>query len=362
MTLEVAIGHRLGAFTLDARFQTGSGVTALCGRSGAGKTTIVRALAGLMRPNRGFIRIDDQILLDTERRVNVPPHKRRLGYVFQDARLFPHLSVRSNLLYGRFFTPKGDRTTRLDDVVEILGIGHLLKRRPTALSGGERQRVAIGRALMADPRILLMDEPLASLDRGRKDEVLPFIERLRDEVRVPIVYVSHSVEEVARLATEIVFLDAGRVGACGPAADLLRRRDLFPDFREHETENLFACTLAMHDGASRLSELRSSIGRLRVPLVAARLGQALKVRIRGADIMLATRPPEEVSALNVLQGEVRAAVALDERTAEIALRCGSGELVVHMPLAAAIRLGITSGMTAYALIQRLEVEVAPEAV
>ena len=180
-------------FALDAAFTAGPGVTALFGPSGSGKSTVIRLLAGLERPEEGRITLGDSVLLDTESRRAVPPHRRRIGLVFQDALLLPHLSVKANLTYGRWFTPRGERRIAFDPVVEVLGIGHLLDRRPTTLSGGERQRVAIGRALLASPRLLLMDEPLASLDQARRQEILPFIERLRDAFAIPVVYVSHAV-------------------------------------------------------------------------------------------------------------------------------------------------------------------------
>src|SRR5579875_3965665 len=208
--LEVEFTHILGGFTLDIAFSSGGGVTALFGRSGAGKTSVVHAIAGLLRPRRGRIAINGAVLVDTENRIFVPAHKRRIGYVFQEGRLFPHLTVRQNLLYGRWFTPAPRRYGRLEHVVELLGIEPLLDRRPGLLSGGEKQRVAIGRALLSSPQLLLMDEPLASLDEGRKSEILPYIERLRDETDVPIIYVSHSVPEVTQLATTLVVLSDGK--------------------------------------------------------------------------------------------------------------------------------------------------------
>jgi molybdate transport system ATP-binding protein len=204
--LEVDIEHRLGAFELDIHFRSGRGLTALFGRSGAGKTSIVNVIAGLVRPERGRIVVDGSALIDTERGIRVRAHRRRVGYVFQEDRLFPHLTVRQNLLFGRWFAIGTTPVARLDDVVDLLGIGALLDRRPARLSGGEKQRVAIGRALLASPRLLLMDEPLASLDASRKDEILPYIERLRDQAGVPIVYVSYSVAEVTRLASTIVLI------------------------------------------------------------------------------------------------------------------------------------------------------------
>src|SRR4029434_8325221 len=226
MSLEVDIDHTRGSFHVAARFTAAPGLTALFGRSGAAKTTLVDIVGGLVRPDRGRVAVDGQVLLDTERGVFVPSHRRRIGYVFQDSRLFPPLSVRRHLLYGRWFNREtGATAADLASVVDLLGIGHLLERRPDSLSGGEKQRVAIGRALLAHPLLLLMDEPLASLDEARRAEILPYIERLRDEAGVPILYVSHSVAEVARLATTVVILAEGRVTAVGPVLDILPLAD-----------------------------------------------------------------------------------------------------------------------------------------
>jgi molybdate transport system ATP-binding protein len=209
MTIAVALRHRQGDFTLDVDFIAGAGITALFGPSGAGKTTILDAMAGARQPDSGHIVVGDRVLLDTARRIHVPTHRRRIGYVFQDGRLFPHFSVRGNLRYAHLFhRPAADR---FDEVVALLGIGHLLDRRPGMLSGGERQRVAIGRALLAEPDLLLLDEPLAALDAARKDEILPYIARLREAAVVPVLYVTHSVDEVRRLADTVIVLSAGRV-------------------------------------------------------------------------------------------------------------------------------------------------------
>ena len=217
MSIEVAVSHRQGDFALDVGFETRERVVALFGPSGSGKTTVLNVIAGLIGPAHGRVVVDDRRLLDTDAGVFVPPHKRRIGYVFQESRLFPHLSVRRNLAYGRWFTARPERWSGFDEIVGLLGIGDLLDRRPQTLSGGEKQRVAIGRALLASPRLLLMDEPLASLDETRKRETLPYIERLRDELSIPIVYVSHSLAEVERLATHIVRLEAGRLAPAVPA-------------------------------------------------------------------------------------------------------------------------------------------------
>lgn len=223
--LHIDVACRLSDFTLEARFTADAGITILFGPSGAGKSSIVNMIAGLLKPERGRIVVNGRVLFDGEAGIDLPAHRRRIGYVFQEGRLFPHLSVRQNLLFGRWFSPRGERYMDIRQVVEMLGIEGLLDRRPRDLSGGEKQRVAIGRALLASPRVLLMDEPLASLDPGRKGEILPFIERLRRTADIPIVYVSHSVEEVRRLADTLVLLAGGRVIAAGSAADLIGRLD-----------------------------------------------------------------------------------------------------------------------------------------
>jgi molybdate transport system ATP-binding protein len=205
MSLSVRFAHRFGDFSLDVAFEAPQGVTALFGRSGSGKTSVVNAVAGLVKPETGCIQLGETVLFDAARRISVPVHQRRLGYVFQEGRLFPHLSVRQNLLYGSWFAPR-ETGVDYDRVVGMLGIDGLLERRPGGLSGGEKQRVAIGRALLANPQLLLMDEPLAALDEERKAEILPYLERLCAETAIPVLYVSHSMAEVARLATTLVLM------------------------------------------------------------------------------------------------------------------------------------------------------------
>ena len=267
MTLAVDIRHRLGEFRLDARFATGGGLVALFGKSGSGKSSVINVIAGLIRPEEGRVSVDGEELLDTARGLFVPTHRRRLGYVFQEGRLFPHLTVRQNLLYGRWFGPPAARRDGLDRVVDLLGLEATLERRPARLSGGEKQRVAIGRALLADPRLLLMDEPLASLDEQRKLEILPYIERLRDEAQVPIVYVSHSVAEVARLASTVVLLSQGTVVAVGPTREIMQRVDLFPLTGRAEAGVVIEATVEGHDERFGLTTLRSRAGTWRLPRV-----------------------------------------------------------------------------------------------
>jgi molybdate transport system ATP-binding protein len=222
--LAVDVEKRLGDFSLNARFKSDNGVTAVFGPSGAGKTTLTNTIAGLITPDRGQITIDQTVLFDSQTRVNLPPYRRQIGYIFQEGRLFPHLNVRHNLDYGRRMRGLASDSGELERIVRLLDIVHLLERRPGKLSGGERQRVAIGRALLMCPRLLLLDEPLASLDVARKREILPYLERLRDEVGVPMVYVSHQAAELRRIATSVVRLESGRVTASG-GMDMLNAAD-----------------------------------------------------------------------------------------------------------------------------------------
>lgn len=222
--MRVRVKKRLGNFVIDVAFNAGdSGVTALFGRSGAGKTSVLNMVAGLTTPDEGLIEVNGTALFDSQRCVNIPTEKRRCGYIFQDGRLFPHLTVKSNLVYGMKLLSSDMRYVKYDHVVDILGIGHLLERRPAKLSGGEKQRVAIGRALLASPAAILMDEPLASLDEERKDELLPFIAQLPHEFSIPVLYVSHSPDEVLYLSDAIVVLDKGRVVSSGPPTDFVTR-------------------------------------------------------------------------------------------------------------------------------------------
>jgi molybdate transport system ATP-binding protein len=215
IVLAVDVEKQLGAFRIEVCFKAAGGATALFGESGAGKTSVVNMIAGLLTPDRGSIALDETVLFDAAARIDVPPHRRRIGYVFQEGRLFPHLSVRQNLDYGRRMSRQAQDKGEFERITALLDIGGLLERRPRMLSGGERQRVAVGRALLMRPRLLLLDEPLASLDNARKREILPYLIRLRDDAGVPIVYVSHTPAEVRRIATDVVRLAAGRVVATG---------------------------------------------------------------------------------------------------------------------------------------------------
>lgn len=210
MTISIDVRKKLGSFELQATFELPAGFTAIIGRSGSGKTALLNVISGLTRPESGHIVIAGQTLIDIANKVDIPAHKRRIGYVFQEARLFPHLTVRQNLTYGRWFAPQIGKSTSLDSVVELLGIDRLLSRNISRLSGGEKQRIAIGRALLTSPRLLLMDEPLSALDRERKEEIVPYLSRLQAETNIPIIYVTHLLDEVADLATSLIEMSEGR--------------------------------------------------------------------------------------------------------------------------------------------------------
>jgi molybdate transport system ATP-binding protein len=352
MSLDVDVDHRRGSFHLQARFTAAPGLTALFGRSGSGKTSLVSIVGGLIRPDRGRVSIDGQTLVDTERGVFVKPHKRRIGYVFQDSRLFPHLSVRRNLLYGSWFARgrSGGATADLGGVVELLGIGHLLERDPDSLSGGEKQRVAIGRALLAKPRLVLMDEPLASLDEARRAEILPYIERLRDEAGVPILYVSHSVAEVARLATTVVIMTDGKVTAVGPVLDILPLADA------NDGGAVLDATVSRHDETFHLTVLQSAAGELQVPRLNAAVGSHVRAYIRARDVMLSLKPPEDISALNVLAGRISAILPTSTAQADVRLDCNGATLMARLTAKSVDRLALAPGRPVYAVVKSVSFE------
>src|SRR5262245_44118940 len=356
MTLAIDIKHQLGAFHLDARFEAGGGLIALFGRSGSGKTSIISIIAGLIRPERGRVAIADHVLVDTVSGIFVPRHRRRIGYVFQEGRLFPHLTVRQNLHYGRWFAPRGKRGDDLERVVDLLGIGALLERRPRRLSGGEKQRVAIGRALLADPRLLLMDEPLASLDEERKAEILPYIERLRDQSKVPIVYVSHAIAEVTRLATTVVLLSEGKVAAVGRTSEIMQRIDLFPLTGRAEAGAVIEATVERHDDAFGLTELASRAGRWKLQRLDAPIGARLRLRVRARDVMLAKSAPADLSALNLLSGTVANIGPGDGPIVEICVDCSGEALIARLTRYSVERLGLAPGTPVFALIKSVALD------
>ncbi len=352
MTLTVEAKTRLGNFSLDVSFTSEQGVTALFGRSGSGKTSVIRMISGLSRLDQGRIALDGDVIVDTARGIHQPPHRRRFGYVFQEARLFPHLDVRKNLNYGRWFAPKNARPDNFDQIVELLGIGGLLDRRPGRLSGGEQQRVAIGRALLSSPRLLLMDEPLAALDESRKSEVLPYLERLRDELGLPIVYVSHSVAEVARLADRVVLMKDGRIEATGTASEVLR--GLGGEMRE--AASVLSGTVEEVDQVHRLARVQTGAGALLVPAEQAQVGKTVRVLVPARDVMIATVKPEGLSALNILSGTVERIDADGEGMIGVRIICGSETVLARITAFSGGVLGLAPGQAVFAAIKTAALE------
>lgn len=352
MMLEVDVSHAVAGFSLEASFSIDGPVTALFGPSGSGKSTLVNIIAGLVRPVRGRVAVAGSLLLDTAARLEVPRHRRRLGYVFQEGRLFPHLTVRQNLLYGRFFAPRGEgAVAAFDAVVDLLGIGHLLARRPASLSGGEKQRVAIGRALLSNPRALLMDEPLAALDEARKAEVLPFLERLGDEVQVPIVYVSHSLDEVLRLASHMVVLEQGRVMGAGPVEDIMNRVDFVPFARRRDRGAVLRLTVAGHDGPGGLTRLEGRLGSLLVPRIEAAAGSQRRLWVHARDVILALEPPRGISAQNIVPAVVEAIAPRPDGGADVALDCRGDRLFARVTGQAVADLALAPGLAVQAIVK-----------
>lgn len=357
MSVEVEIRHARGDFTLDVAFATAeTGVTALTGPSGAGKTTIVDVIAGLVTPARGRVAVGGRILLDTRAGIDLAPRHRRVGYVFQDGRLFPHLSVRENLLFGWRRSPRPLPEAEIAALVDLLGLGPLLARRPATLSGGERQRVALGRALAMRPDVLLLDEPLAALDAARRAEILPRLERLRDEAEVPIVYVSHHVPEVTRLADRVVVLRDGRVVAHGSVFDVTARLDLAGLDATFEAGAVLEATVARHDAEDALTELAVPDARLVVPAIARPVGARVRVRIAARDVMLAVEAPTGVSANNVLAGVVDEIRPGEGAHADVLVRVGGWRLPARITRRSVVRLGLAPGRPVHALVKAVTVD------
>ncbi|OHC75794.1 MAG: molybdenum ABC transporter ATP-binding protein [Rhodospirillales bacterium RIFCSPLOWO2_12_FULL_58_28] len=353
--LEIDVHRRFGDFNLEVNFTAKTGLTALFGRSGSGKTSLVNMLAGLERPDRGRIAVGGHLLFDSASGVDVATERRRLGYVFQEPRLFPHMSVSSNLTYGMRLAPPEDRHQDFDQIVSLLDLRPLLDRRPGLLSGGEKQRVAIGRALLAGPRLLLMDEPLASLDAPRKNEILPLIERLRDELGLPIVYVSHHLEEVIRLADAMVILSDGKVVAAGGVEDIMSRLDLHPFTGRHESGAVFAAVVVGRDEAFGLTHLSFAGNRLLAPRLDLPVGDSLRVRIRARDVSLILEAPVGASVLNVFKGEIKEINADQGPQAEVLLDIGV-PLIARITRKSVHELNLKPGTAVYAMVKAVAID------
>ena len=348
--LDLNVGTRLGDFSVDANIKADAGVTALFGPSGAGKTTLVNMLAGLLRPERGHIIVQGEILFDREQGIDIPPEARGIGYVFQESRLFPHMSVAANLKYGR-----RQDAVNFDAVVDLLALGPLLKRRPNSLSGGERQRVAIGRSLLAAPRLLLMDEPLVNLDAPRRSEILPFIEDLRREFALSIVYVSHNMDEIIRLADQLVVMAEGTVVANGPVSEITSRLDLRPLTGRWDAGSVIDTVVAEQDERDFLTRLSFKGGNLWLPRLDLAIGTSLRIQVRARDVSIALIPPADISILNVFAGEVIEVGEDDGPQVDVLLDIGA-PLWARITKRSQRELDIAPGRMVHAMIKAMAVD------
>lgn len=337
------------AFTLEVDLKVPDrGVTALFGPSGSGKTTLLRAIAGLERHPGGILKVGDTIWQQDNRFVR--PHRRPLGYVFQEASLFSHLTVRRNLEYGVKRVPVTERKVSLDHAVDLLDIGHLLERKPNRLSGGERRRVAIARALAVSPKLLLMDEPLAALDVNRKREIMPYLESLHQSLDIPVIYVSHIPDEVARLADHLVLLEAGRIKASGPIADMLTRLDLSLAHGS-DAEALIEATVAAHDDTYHLTFLESDAGRFTVAGEDLPVGKTVRLRIAARDVSLTLAAQSDTSIQNIFPATI--AEITPEGSAQVMVRLivGSVPILARITRKAATELDLKPGKSVYAQVK-----------
>lgn len=356
--LSVAVEKQLGAFRLDAAFQVApGGVTALFGVSGAGKSSVLGAVAGALRPDRGRIVAGEAVLFDSAAGIDAPMEARGVGWVFQDARLFPHLTVRRNLVYGLQRARGRPHVIRLDEVAGVLGLEALLDRRPRDLSGGERQRAAVGRALLSQPRILLLDEPLSALDAPRKAEILPFLERLKTAFDLPVLYVSHSFAEVARLADRLVVLDAGRVLAEGRLSEVLARPDLPLLAGRADAAAALDATVAEHDSARGLTRLQAEGAMLLTPGLDRPVGSRVRALVLARDVLVAREEPRGLSARNVLPAVVERLDARPDGTvlASLAL-VGGPRLLSALTRDAVEALELAPGLAVWAVLKSVAVE------
>jgi molybdate transport system ATP-binding protein len=357
--LQVAVKKHRGAFTLEAQFELPTpGVVALFGRSGCGKSTLINVIAGLLEADSGRVVLDDAVLLDTEQHIDVPPERRRIGYVFQDAKLFPHLSVAANLRYAQR-RARVAAFVGMDLVADLLDLGALMHRRTHQLSGGERQRVAIGRALLSQPSLLLLDEPLASLDASRREEVLPYLEMLRDQLSIPMVYVSHNFDEVLRLATHLVLMESGRTTAQGNMSDMSLDPGVRAIIGADAVGAIVDGTVLGPDPMSGLLRVQVGHGELKVHFGKAANGTRLRVQLLARDLIVATHAPQQLSVRNSLTGVVTAVMSDDEDSDLIAIDIGGTIIMARVTKAATRELGLVAGLSVWALVKTVSLRPYP---
>jgi len=350
--LQVSVLRTRPGFSLEASFAAPTpGIIALFGRSGSGKTTLVNVISGLSVADAGDIRLDGEVLTDTRAGVAVPVERRRIGYVFQDARLFPHLNVTGNLRYGEKRSRAAPQIIGFEEVVALLGLAQLLQRRPRELSGGERQRVALGRALLAQPRLLLLDEPLASIDVARREEVLPYLEALRDQLAIPMVYVSHQFEEVLRLATHVVLLEAGKVLAQGPVNELSLRPELQSIIGPDLVGAVLEGVVTRFDPDSGSADLAVGTGTLQVSLRDVPVGSRVRLQLLARDVILATQPVQGLSVRNALASTVTAISNDDYGAVLVRLDVGGETVLARITQNALRALNLRPGDAVWTLVK-----------
>ncbi|MBK7543000.1 MAG: molybdenum ABC transporter ATP-binding protein [Candidatus Competibacteraceae bacterium] len=340
---------RQGSFTLEGQLTLEQPVSGLFGPSGCGKSTLLRAIAGLIRPRAGYIRLDGAPLFDARRGIDVPPHRRRVGLVFQDSQLFPHLSVEANLLYGFTLLPLTERRFAPARIVELLDIGHLSRRRPRHLSGGERQRVALGRALLSSPRLLLLDEPLAALDEGRKQQILPFLRRVRDELNLPMLYVSHAINEILYLTPHLAVMDRGRILGQGLFSEVIRQDSILGLARSLGLENVLRVTVERHEPEIGSTTVRYDGHELHLPLSALPPGAATWIALRAADVALARQPVAGITIQNQVLGRLLGLRRIGDRVlAEVDIGV---PILAEVTVKAVRDLDLREGETVYCLFK-----------
>ncbi|HEY7887608.1 MAG TPA: molybdenum ABC transporter ATP-binding protein [Steroidobacteraceae bacterium] len=351
--LRLSVFKRWQGFKLRAQLEAPTpGVVALFGRSGCGKTTVINIISGLLQPDEGRVELDKVVLTDTRERIRIPAERRRIGYVFQDARLFPHLGVLANLRYGLRRAPRESRAIGLDEVLALLGLEPLLRHRPYQLSGGERQRVALGRALLSQPRLLLLDEPLAALDAARREEVLPYLERLRDSLAIPMVFVSHQLEEVLRLATHVALMEAGEIVASGALSDISLRPELRAIVGSEAVGAVLDGEVTRLDVAGGMADVQLGGGVLHVSLQDARVGARIRVQLLARDIILATEQPRGLSVRNTLQGVILEFADDVGNAVLVKVDIGSGAAVLARVTRRAMQdLALHSGLPVWVLVK-----------
>ncbi len=357
--LEVSARKSFGQFQLDACFDLPTpGVVALFGRSGSGKSSVINVIAGLLEPDSGRVALGETVLLDTSQRIDMPPERRRIGYVFQDARLFPHLRVAANLHYARK-RARAQPFVQLDAVVDLLDLGGLMQRRTHQLSGGERQRVAIGRALLSQPRLLLLDEPLAALDAARREEVLPYLESLRDRLSIPMVYVSHDFDDVLRLATHLVLMESGKTVAQGSMAHMSLHAGVRAIIGADAVGAIIDGTVLGIDPLSGLTRVHVGDGELKVKSVSSVPGAKLRVQLLARDLIVATQRPEHLSVRNALSGIIKEVTGDDADSDLIAIDIGGALVMARITKAATRELALAVGQSAWLLVKAVSLRGYP---